>query len=210
MLSFLKKLLGIQQTIEPHVMMTSKPQGHLLSEQCRDHKKRFLQTLTRVLEEHGADTSQVPSIGTIDRLDWHEEVVWEIHQQDVLEDIDYGTYGLFQKYAANHIGLFLSWLAHRDLLGNDDSDYSQDGIKQLKVRQITGTDYLINYCDTKLWSVDVADSLLPIIEEFYTAYLTLYADFLPANEAFYTRLFSWSDYDQLAPKIDQLYAKYTS
>lgn len=209
MLSFLKKLFGIQQTIEPHVMIT-KPQPYLLSEQRRDHKKRFLQTLTQVLEEHGADPSQVPSLGTIDRIDWHEEVVWEIQASDDLENIDDETYELFQKYAGNHIGLFLAWLAHRDLLGNDDPDYSQDGIKQLKARQITGTDYLIDYCDTKFWSVDVADSLLPIIEEFYTAYLILYADFLPANEAFYTRLFSWSDYDQLAPKIDQLYAKYTS
>lgn len=177
-------------------------------ERRRDYKERFLQTLTQVLEEHGADPNQVPSVGTIDRIDWHEEVVWEIQTTDDLEAIDDETYQLFQQYAGNHIGLFLAWLANHNLLGSESSDYSQEGVELLQARQITGTEYLIDYCDTKFWSVDVADSLRPIIEEFYDHYLTFYTDFLQADNQLYSRLFSWSDYDQLAPQIDDLYAHY--
>lgn len=190
------------------MISANKPQPNRLVEPRRDYKEKFLQTLTQVLEEHGADPNQVPSVGTIDRIDWHEEVVWEIQTIDDLEAIDDETYHLFQQYAGNHIGLFMTWLANRGLLGSDTPDDAPDGINQLKTRQITGTDYLIDYCDTKFWSIDVADSLLPMIEAFYEEYMTLYTNFLEGDDQLYTRLFSWADYDQLAPQIDELYIHY--
>lgn len=208
MLRFFKNLFGTQQTNEPSVLMTTKPQNNLLVKRRQDHKERFLQALNQFLEEHGTDPSQIPSVGTIDRIDWHEEVVWESQTSENVEDIDDETYQLFQQYAGNHIGLFLAWLANRNLLGSESSDYSQEGMEQLQARQITGTDYLIDYCDTKFWSVDVAESLLPIIEEFYNDYLNLYTDCFAFDDQPYSRLFSWSDYNQLAPKIDELYALY--
>lgn len=133
----------------------------------------------------------------------------EAHIDSVFESLDLASDDpLLYAYAGNHMALFMAWLAARDFLVTDLGEPDEAAIARLKRRELTGTAYLLDYRDGQFHSADVDQSLLSIIRPLYKDYLSHYAAFLPDDEPICARLFSWADYDQLAPQIDELYHQY--
>lgn len=155
-----------------------------------------------------ADSSNLKSF-TIDRADYLFEHALELYcqsHQTSVESLSEEELALVEKRAGYHIANFLVWLAKHDLLGSETSGYDYEGAQLLKEEKISGSDYLFDYCDGKLWSIDVSDKLYPFIKDFYQDYLdfctTVLVDKMAQTD------FTWSNYHLLEEDIDEIFASY--
>ena len=72
---------------------------------------------------------------------------------------------------------------------------------------MTGTEYLIKYCDMKFWSDDVAEPLIPFIREYYeTSYFQDYCDWVINDLCDLPMEFigTWEDYHE----FDEAYKEF--
>lgn len=68
------------------------------------------------------------------------------------------------EWAGIHIAFFITWLVNNDF----QSDYfSSDSIQQLKSEEITGIEFLKEYCDGKLVSDMIKDDVIPFVSNIY-------------------------------------------
>ena len=112
-------------------------------------------------------------------------------------------------YAGNHIGFFVAWVIKHDFIGVEHRD--NEGINKVKEETMTGTEYLIEYCDTKFWSEDVLESLIPFIKEYYlTSYFKDYCDWVINELCDLPMEFigTWEDYYEFEPIIDDAYKRF--
>ncbi|MBR1829695.1 MAG: hypothetical protein IJ781_09340, partial [Atopobiaceae bacterium] len=98
----------------------------------------------------------------LDRADWH----WDSAEQDFRE-VNHITGELTQEQAnliwllaANHIGLFVQWVIDR---GFEGVEADLQGCELVRARKISGTEYLMTYCDGKLWESDIREDVLPFV-----------------------------------------------
>ena len=113
-------------------------------------------------------------------------------------------------YAGNHIGFFVAWVIKHDFIGVEHRD--NEGINKVKEETMTGTEYLIEYCDTKFWSEDVLESLIPFIKEYYlTSYFKDYCDWVINELCDLPMEFigTWEDYYEFEPIINDAYKKFS-
>lgn len=78
-----------------------------------------------------------------DRADWH-------YGGDFPADLP-------TEAGATHIGLFLAWAIHRDLVGDFHRNESSDAVAAVTRRDMSGGQFLIQECDEKFWEEDLSD-----------------------------------------------------
>ena len=105
---------------------------------------------------------------TIDRIDYYYDRAFEAYCElksispDKITDEELQEINL---YAGNHIGFFMAWVIKHDFISEEHKD--NEGIAKVKEETMTGTEYLVEYCDTKFLSDDVAEPLILFIKDYY-------------------------------------------
>ncbi len=141
----------------------------------------------------------------IDRMDWHYGA------EDFPADVP-------QENAGVHIGFFLAWAFERGLAGEIHTEEDQDALAQLTRREISGVEFLIQYCDEKLWGEDFNEEGEAFATDYYeqddSAFAQQYAGYLDDfNRVFgefgdYRVDNSWAHYDRLKPVLDERFAQW--
>ncbi len=149
---------------------------------------------------------------TIDKIDFYYDKAYAIYCESkgiLPENITDEDLQKIYLYAGNHIGFFVAWVIKHDFISDEHKD--NDGLIKVKEENMTGTEYLIEYCDTKLWSDDVKESLLPFIKEYYeTSYFQDYCDWV-INELYdlpMEFIGTWEDYHSFEYIIDKAYEEF--
>lgn len=147
----------------------------------------------------------------IDRADWHWDSAEKLYRE---------TYGIFGELtetqedeiwslAANHIGLFIRWIIENRMEGND-SDVEE--CEKVRNGQMSGTEYLLNDCDGKLWDEDIREDILPFIEFYYNSdgYYKDYSECCTDdyNKKCFGVTSSEDDYLRLRKKVDEAYKNF--
>ena len=152
---------------------------------------------------HMADTF------TIDKIDYYFDKAFEVYcdlksvSPDEITDEELQEINL---YAGNHIGFFMAWVIKYDFIGDDHKE--NDGVEKVKEEKMTGTEYLIEYCDTKFWSVDVAELLISFVKEYYEeSYFSDYCNWVVNDLCDLPMEFigTWEDYHEFEHVIDEAY-----
>lgn len=146
---------------------------------------------------------------TIDRIDYYYEKALEIYCDSESVTIDKISEEDMQEvylYAGNHIGFFLTWVIKHDFISDEHKD--NEGVKQVKEETMTGTEFLIKYCDMKLLSSDIAETLIPFVEQYYeTRYFREYCDWVIHDLCDLPMEFigTWEEYYEFEHVIDKAY-----
>jgi len=115
--------------------------------------------------------------------------------------------------AGTHIGMFLAWCIENNLVGELHLEDSIEELKQVKDREITGRDFLIEMCDEAFTDEDLNDEGNAFAEFYYapddSPYFDDYFDALnvDANNIYEVEN-TWENYDKLKPFIDNRYAEW--
>ena len=102
----------------------------------------------------------------IDRADWH----WDSTEKQnrtthgVKGELTEEQYNEIWLLAANHIGLFLQWVIDK---GFEGEEADPEGCEKVRKGEMTGTEYLLAYCDGKLWDDDIREDVLPFVKRYY-------------------------------------------
>ena len=116
-----------------------------------------------------------------------------------------------QENGATHIGMYLAWIINNGLVGEFHLEESKNSLEVLKRRQITGRDFLIKECDSKLSEEDVNEQGLNFTNFYYrgiiegaSLFLYDYAEmFIKEPMSFYDVGDTWANYDKISPVIEE-------
>lgn len=138
-------------------------------------------------------------MGSIDRADWH-------YGNDFPKNLP-------EENSGTHIGMYLNWIIDNELIGEFHLTESIDGIERVKSREITGRDFLFDYCDGKFWNEELNETGLEFTENYYSSdkYFGDYAKVL-ANEldSIYEVKDNRQNYSLIKEKLDQRFSKWNS
>lgn len=147
----------------------------------------------------------------IDRADWHWDDAEKLYCEtnNITGELTEEQENEIWLLAGNHIGLFLRWIIDRGFQGEDADPDSCD-----KVRRglMSGTEYLMQWCDGKLWDEDICDDVLPFVKEYYEngdQFFKDYGDCCGIDMPAYGFISGDEDFLRLKERIDEAYAKYT-
>lgn len=131
----------------------------------------------------------------IDRMDWHSDSALE--------------QGLNEESAATHIGMYLAWIIEHELVGEFHLEESAAALQQLKDRQISGRDFLIELCDEKFWEEDLNPEGLAFTQAYYENDADYFNDYIEVLAQDLPSLYhvenSWDNYERIAQRINQRY-----
>ena len=134
----------------------------------------------------------------IDRMDWH-----------------YGAEGfpqeLDQRAGGTHIGIFLAWVIHNDLIGEFHMMRSVGSIEAVKARKMSGTEFLERECDEKFWNEDLNDTGNEFAKYYYESgkYFEDYASVLAENlPTLYHVQDTWENYEKVSPAITKQFVSW--
>lgn len=141
----------------------------------------------------------------IDRMDWH-----------------YGSDGfpddVPEENAGVHIGFFLTWAFEQGLAGDIHTEEEPEAIAQLLRREITGVEFLIKYCDEKLWGEDFNETGEAFAVDYYQedngSFARQYAHYLQDfNDTFseyadYRVPDTWEHYDRIKALLNQRFSQW--
>ncbi|MET3025186.1 hypothetical protein ABXT06_00770 [Flavobacterium sp. UW10123] len=130
--------------------------------------------------------------------------------------------------ASTHIGMFLTWCIDKDLLSEEQLEDSEEGINAIKNRELTGAEFLIDYCDEKFSNYDLNDLGNEFAEAYYYddesdfakefgAYCDDYGEHFDKEaekkgfeyESFYHVENTWENYNSLKPIIDRRFNEWS-
>lgn len=120
--------------------------------------------------EAGPSATDGDRYGLIDKAEFHyDDVLQDLRARgrDVLAE---GNEAVAWRLAGNHIGIFVRWLAERDLLG-EPHDGDDPDVGAMKRGIMSGAEYLLKHCDGALTGEDVSDEAFPFVDAYYTRYL---------------------------------------
>lgn len=133
----------------------------------------------------------------IDRIDWHSGGDFPEH--------------LPEENGGTHIGMYLAWIIHNNLIGQLHRDDSKEALEKVLNKQMTGRDFLIEMCDEKFWDEDLNEEGAAFTKYYYESeinpnYLYDYTDILADEiESVYEAENSWENYEKLKPVLDKRY-----
>ena len=150
--------------------------------------------------------------GSIERADWHYETAEKEYREahSLNGELRPEQNNQIWLLAADHIGQFLRWIIDR---GFEGEDADEDGCKKVRAGELTGPEYLMEYCDGKLWWSDICEELHPFVKAYYYDETGEYLDdygacCLPDLHSFFNVNTKEEDYKKLREKIDERYAAY--
>lgn len=151
----------------------------------------------------------------IDRYDWHYDSAEKAfcERNNITGELTEEQQEKICLYAADHIGLFLRWVIESGFEG-EESD--PEGCERVRNGEITGAEYLMEYCDGKFWDCDICKELKPFVSEYYESddrsRPYRYFDdlvFAIGEENIYRIISGDNEYNALKPLIDRAYIEIT-
>lgn len=151
-------------------------------------------------------------MGSVDRADWQYETTEQEYREAhaLTGELTPEQIAQIWLLASDHIGQFLRWIIDR---GFEGEDADPDGCRKVREGTITGSEYLLAYCDGKLWWSDICEQLHPFTETYYYNetgdYLKDYETCcLPDSHSFLNVITSEEGYQRLKERIDERYEAY--
>ncbi len=138
-------------------------------------------------------------MASIDRADWH-----------------YGNgfpENLPEENSGTHIGMYLNWIIDNNLISEFHLTESKDAIEKVKSGEITGRDFLFDYCDGKFWNQELNEIGLKFTESYYATdkYFGDYAKVLAIElDSIYEVKDNRQNYALIKEKLDQRFEKWNS
>lgn len=138
---------------------------------------------------------------TYDRIDWHSG--GDGFPKNVSRD-NRGT----------HIGMFLTWIIQNDLIGELHIEESQNSLKQVRNREMTGREFLIKECDSKFWDEDLNEKGNQFANYYfadnngYKQYINDYERVFLDYNNLYDIEDTWENYDRISPILDKRYLEW--
>ena len=149
----------------------------------------------------------------LDKADWYFDDALanylfsnELKKQELAEN----DYREIYRWAANHIGFFVTWLIQHDAKEILTSD-EETALQSVKDEQTLGVDYLLEWCDGKLETIDVKKDFQAFVNDYYEhQYMDDYSEFVvnDLDDLPLEFLGDWEDYHLFASVIDQAYTDY--
>lgn len=72
-----------------------------------------------------------------------------------------------EENGATHIGMFLAWCIHNDLISEFQIEESNEDIEKVKNLELTGAEFLIKNCDEKFTDEDLNDLGNEFAKDYY-------------------------------------------
>ena len=115
-----------------------------------------------------------------------------------------------------HIGMFLCWCLLHGFAGELHNEDSADGLAKLRTREITGTEFLFQYCDEKFTDEDLNEEGNAFAAFYFSPVGGQYGPYIPDyqsalnidNENMYFVADTWANYDKVEPLIDSAYEQW--
>ncbi len=152
-----------------------------------------------------------------DKVDYYWDIAIEtfckIHNKEMSnfdpENLNEDEENIIWEYAGNHIAFFLIW-AFQNQIG-DEEMFEEEELQLLRREEISGTEFVMEYCDGKFYSDLIKATYRSFLEDYYMRkYMQDYSAFVE-NElegiVFGIR-FSWEIYHKFAPVLDRAYSEY--
>lgn len=115
------------------------------------------------------------------------------------------------KSGGTHIGMYLAWAIHNNLIGEFHLQESLESIEKVKNREMTGTDFLVRECDEKLWSEDLNELGNEFTKHYYESNL-YYGDYELAVGEHYATLYhipdTWENFDKVSKLLTSKFNKW--
>ena len=128
--------------------------------------------------------------------------------------------------AATHIGMFVAWCIHHDMMSEELLEDAEDEMLAVKAREMTGGAFLRQVCDEKFCDSDLSDGGKQFADAYYEEkgrfskkYQSYSSDFCDVFDekaerqgfvyaSSYHVEDTWENYDLMAAKIDARYAEW--
>jgi hypothetical protein len=137
---------------------------------------------------------------TYDRIDWHTG-------NNFPKELPF-------KNGGTHIGMFLSWIIDNDLIGLFHIENSKESVEKVKNREMTGTQFLIKECDSKLWPEDLNEEGNNFAKSYYAnendygQYIDDYSIVFNNYETLYHVDDTWENYKKIEFVISKKYREW--
>lgn len=138
-------------------------------------------------------------MASIDRADWH-------YGNDFPENLP-------EENGGTHIGMYLNWVIDTELIGEFHLAESKDGIEKVKSGEITGRDFLFDYCDRKFWNEDLNEVGIQFTEHYYETnkYFKDYVKILVLeSESIYQVEDNRKNYELIKQRLDKRFKKWNT
>jgi hypothetical protein len=128
--------------------------------------------------------------------------------------------------AATHIGMFLAWCINNDLISDELKKDAKEDVNNVKSHKMTGSEFLIKVCDGKFIDNDLSEIGQEFTNDYYenkSKFARKFGDYIgdfcnvftekaEKNGFEYETLYhvedTWENYDLMAQKIDECFAKW--
>src|SRR4051812_44179825 len=113
-----------------------------------------------------------------------------------------------EENGATHIGMFLTWAIERGLFA--DPEVPAEAVEKVRSRAISGRDFLLQYCDGKLFSALFVAECADFAEHHYEAFLEDFQRLLCRDlSSNYYVADSRENYEVMAAALDERWARHT-
>jgi hypothetical protein len=134
---------------------------------------------------------------SIDRAEWH-------YAGDFPRDLP-------PECGGTHIGMYLAWIVQRNLGSATLRKYARDSLPLLQARKITGRELLFTELDEKFFETLLSKEGRGFTRDYYESgcYIDDYDEVLGGSlPTIYHVADSWTNYDKLAPVIDDRFTRW--
>ncbi|RNC86908.1 MAG: hypothetical protein ED556_05655 [Winogradskyella sp.] len=138
-------------------------------------------------------------MASIDRADWH-------YGNDFPENLP-------EENGGTHIGMYLNWIIDNNLISEFHLTESKNAIEKVKSGEITGRDFLFDYCDGKFWDEELNEIGIKFTESYYSSdkYFGDYSKVLANDlDSIYEVKDNRENYKLIKEKLDQRFNKWNS
>ena len=128
---------------------------------------------------------------TIDRIEYHWDSVEGLFEDDDTQ----------WEIAGAHIGYYIEWAYKKGFAPMETDDENA-----VVTDDVSGIEYLIEYCDTKFLDSDLSPEGLVFTTFIYEIYLTDYETIVGCKP--FTQLYNQQHLDKVSLYLDKAYAEY--
>ena len=132
---------------------------------------------------------------TIDRIEYHWDSVEGLFEDDDTQ----------WEIAGAHIGYYIEW-AYKKGFTPMEEDNENEGALEVVIGDVSGIEYLIEYCDTKFLDSDLSPEGLAFTTFVYDTYLTDYEKIIGCKP--FTQLYNPQHLEKVSLYLDKAYTQY--
>ena len=148
----------------------------------------------RILAKYGFEVQGKDEKEQISSTDlyWLDDIQWQIESVTNwfcekhainMENLNADDERQIELLAANIPGAFVAWLATTGRIGSFHIENDEEAVKDLINHRISGSEFIVDYCDGKLTKEDICDKDNSDLCTYYVGtYLDDYFDFLRLNK----------------------------